>query len=279
MQQFIGNHKVKIIWTAFIAAMIASFSFAVWRFGSDWTGFFAYTTTKTDFGNGIVTETHPNKTLWDVFELVIIPVVLAVGAFLLNRAQRKSEQEIASNQQQEMLLQNYLDAMTELVLEKHLRDTKKKDPKEIELRNVARSRTLTVLRALDTNNPDGKNRRRGSLVRFLYETQLISGEKPVISLMNATLEEANMRGFDLRNANLQNVNLYKADLRAANLEGANLKDAYMEKTNLRGANLSNTNLNNAYLKGAIYGQYNDVETEWTANFDPVEKGALKYRGS
>src|SRR6185436_681231 len=60
------------------------------------------------------------KTLWDWMELLIIPLILAVGAFFLNRSERKTEREIAKDRQQEQALQSYFDQMTELLLEKDL---------------------------------------------------------------------------------------------------------------------------------------------------------------
>src|SRR5688572_26778794 len=133
------------------------------------------------------------KTLWDWMELLIIPLILAMGAFYLNRSEREVERErverrakferqraeenadlereIATDRQQEAALQAYLDRMAELLLEKELRTTENE-----EVRNVARIRTLTVLRGLDAT-------RKGLLLRFLYEAGLISKEKGVVSLV------------------------------------------------------------------------------------------------
>ena len=259
MLTFLKIHRVQIIWLTTILVVIACVSIAVWKHGWEWTGFATYETT-TQTGTDIVTETHPAKTLWDILDLAIIPVVLAIGAFLLNRSQSKNDQAIALNQQQEVLVQGYIDAMTALVLEKHLRSTKDDNEQDIDLRNIARSRTLTVLRALNTPYGSHSNRRKGSLVRFLYETQLISGEKPVISLRKANLNEAYMHSFDLRKVNLWEAYLYKADLREAILEESILDGAYLVKANLwkaklprvklAGANLEGANLTEADLEGA-----------------------------
>jgi hypothetical protein len=134
--------------------------------------------------------------LWRWLELLIIPVVLAAGAFWFNTqsrrreleqelARRKSEQElalqareseqelahrerendreIARDRASEEALQRYLDTMQKLILDKGLR----KSEKEAEIRDVARARTLTVLRGLDGN-------RKGQVLRFLYEAGLIT---------------------------------------------------------------------------------------------------------
>jgi hypothetical protein len=120
--------------------------------------------------------------IWRWLELLIIPVVLAVGAFWFNqkaregeRQQRENELKIANQQRQNELeladqhrreeaLQRYLDRMSELILDKDLRESKR----DAAVRAAARARTLTVLRSLDGN-------RKGQVARFLYESGLIGG--------------------------------------------------------------------------------------------------------
>jgi uncharacterized protein YjbI with pentapeptide repeats len=278
MGKLSDTQRRNIFWLAIIFATVACFSVAIvaiFQFGWDWTGLTSYTTKKTDAkGNITEIETHPGKTLWDGLDLVIIPVALGLGAFFLNKAQsqneqliaskqRQNEQLIASNEQQELLLQSYIDAMTALILDKDLCGTSDQN-----VRNLARSRTLTVLRALDTPNPDGNNRRRASLIRFLYEMKLIVGENPVISLKKANFEVAYMRTHDLRGANLQEVDFYRADLRDADLTGANLEGAYLVEAKLQGANFDGANLSKATLKNACYGKYVSTETKWPEGFIP-----------
>ena len=128
------------------------------------------------------------KTLWDWMELLIVPLFLAGGAFFLNRSEKEIERqrtedranlerEIATDRQQEAALQSYLDRMAELLLEKKLRTTENK-----EVRNVARTRTLAVLRTLDGT-------RKGIVLRFLKEAGLIDKEKTIVDLEGADLIE------------------------------------------------------------------------------------------
>lgn len=74
------------------------------------------------------------KTLWDWLQLLIIPIVLAVGGYLFNytmsrneqettRERDKTEHDIASDNQREMALQIFIDKISELLLEKHLRES------------------------------------------------------------------------------------------------------------------------------------------------------------
>jgi hypothetical protein len=82
---------------------------------------------------------HPQgKTLWDWLQLLIIPAVLAVGGYAFNltvsrneqkntQLRDKAEREIASDNQRKAALQEYIDKMSELLLEKRLRESKPED--------------------------------------------------------------------------------------------------------------------------------------------------------
>jgi hypothetical protein len=56
----------------------------------EWTGLGPYTTPKLPDQ-----EFHPPKTLWDWMQLLIIPIVLAIGGYWLNRSERRNERQIA----------------------------------------------------------------------------------------------------------------------------------------------------------------------------------------
>lgn len=226
------------------------------------------------------------KTLWDWMELLVIPVVLAVGAFFLNRSERKTEREIATDRQQEAALQAYLDRMADLLLKEKLLTTENE-----EVRNVARVRTLTVLRGLDS-------KRKRLLLAFLEEAGLLrawikeqTGELnyrkyPSVDLSGADFSGADLEGMYLFHAHLIKVNFSGANLVKANLDGcdlsdailinadsretlfndfpgvpAKLNDAKLEKANLSGAylhevQLINADLSLANLNGAILSDAN-----------------------
>jgi uncharacterized protein YjbI with pentapeptide repeats len=183
------------------------------------------------------------RPLWDWLDLLIIPLVLALGAFWFNTQTRKSEQELAKREREndraiaeerarEDALQRYLDRMSELVLDKKLRESKRDDA----VRATARARTLTVLRSLDGN-------RKGQVARFLHEADLIGtsrGRQVIGAIID--LETADLSGADLSSANL-----HDADLSHANLSGAILSDANLRHANLSGANLSGASLSDAYM--------------------------------
>src|SRR5215203_1530995 len=106
----------------------------------------------------------------------------------------------------EAALQNYIEQVGELLIEKPLREASPDD----NLSTVVRAQTLAVLENLD---PD----RKRILLLFLYESRLIDKEKQVITLVRANLSGANLQGVDLRGANLVGANLQKANLQRDNL--------------------------------------------------------------
>src|SRR5262249_22195259 len=123
------------------------------------------------------------KTLWDWFQLLVVPAVLALAALTLSSLQKSREIRKTEDQQREVRLQAYLDGMTALLLDKNLRNPQSE---EGEVRTIARARTLTVFRELD-------GKRKGLLMRFLVEANLVhfyvsnSVERAVINLSRADL--------------------------------------------------------------------------------------------
>ncbi len=206
------------------------------------------------------------KTLWDWLDLLIVPVFLGGGAWWINQVSRENERfraefdrvdereraereaalerEIASDRAQDKAVQDFLDRMSDLLLKEGLRDSAPDD----EVRTVARARTLTVLRTLD-------GERKGSVIRFLCEANLVqkhpqSGRGPVISLKDADLVGAELQMADLQEADLSGAKLDHAALLGANLQGANLEFADLKRANLQIAELQGANLDVADLNWA-----------------------------
>lgn len=177
------------------------------------------------------------KTLWDWMELLIIPLVLAGGVFFLNRSEKeierksvedraKLEREIATDRQQEVALQSYLDRMADLLFKEDLATLTNK-----ERRKVARIRTLTVLRGLDV-------KRKGFVLLFLCEAGLIDSFKDtVIDLAGADFSDADLSDADIIHANLRGANFSGANLRRTIFDGADLSNALLINANLRGTDL------------------------------------------
>jgi hypothetical protein len=216
--------------TIALCVIVATFIYAGYWFNWVWTGF-------NESIGPQVSRYQPAKTLWDWMQLLIIPLVLAGGALLFNfviskneqratQARDQTERSIAFDSQREAALQTYLDKMSELLLERSLRKSTEGD----EVRDIARARTLTVLRRLDSG-------RKASVLQFIYESNLIS----IIDLQEASLTEIKLISARLGNANLSRADLSRADLSKSSLWSTNFRDA----------NLSLSNLSEAILRGAV----------------------------
>ena len=240
-----------VLFIAFVVLVI----FGGYKLNWVWTGF-----------NG---DSKTRKTLWDWLQLFIIPFALAITAIFFNRSERKNEQRIALDNQQEAALQEYIKEMSELLLHEKLRES---DP-NAEVRKIAQVRTLTVLPRLD-------GKRKGSVLQFLHESGLIDKDMCIIDLHGADLNYVDLNYASLRAARLSRAKLHKAHLFGSNLHGvdftladlrhADLTLTTMDNADLTGAILISANLNAAHLKGAIL---NDADLS-SANL----KGAIMPDG-
>jgi uncharacterized protein YjbI with pentapeptide repeats len=276
----------QLLWAGGIAAL--AFLLIVtcgYLFGWEWTGL-------------------PRRTLWDWLNLLIVPVVLALGGYFFTRsenrrtqqnaeAQRELDRDIAEQRRNDDVLQAYLDQISELLLDqgRPLRASKKGD----EVRWLARARTLTAFETLDAQHCR-------TLILFLSESGLISPRKddPSIGLREVDedpvidLSGADLRGVELSDEFLQGVRMSYVDLRGANLAGANLGDddlgygAILRSADLRGAvlidasliftNFAEADLSDADLRYAHLGMA-DLRKAKLQNADlrgaSLEEAALK----
>jgi len=251
-------------------------------FNKDWTGFTesSVVTKKTTYdekgvivGTESTSQIQPAKKLWDWMQLLIIPLVLAVAAFLFNRSERMSANKLADRREreayqierrrtQDTTLQNYLDEMAEFLLYRNTTtgNLLRMEPED-GVKSILRARTLAALDGLvdpDGDNPDKLQSfsrrksldRKRSLLQFLFESGLIEKDTPIVGLQDANLREAYLREVVIRDANLEGSDLGYADLLYANFSGnklskANMGFAYLRGANLEGAILEGTDVNNA----------------------------------
>jgi hypothetical protein len=224
------------------------------------------------------------KTLWDWLQLLIVPAILIGVTFVWSATQtssdnKREDRRIAADRaaaeevRQDTTLNDYFQQMSDLMLNKKLKSSKLGDA----VRSVARTVTLTTVRRLN-------GERRGEVVRFLYEADLIEeweDQSLVIDLTGANLAGADVSGAnlgaarfpdvdftgaDLSNTFLQGADLSEATLTGADLSGAWLRIAYvrhadLERANLRDAQLDLADLGGANLRGAdltgagLFGAY------------------------
>jgi uncharacterized protein YjbI with pentapeptide repeats len=210
------------------------------------------------------------KGLWDWLDLLIVPAVIAVGVFLLDQRQRARDQaaeedrqrrhqlemeeqrdrelQVENQRAQDGALQTYLDQMSQLLIdtERPLHRARSGDT----LSMLARARTLTMLPRLD-------GVRKGSVVQFLYETDLINRHAPVILL----------DGSDLNGANLSDSTLLGVNLSLANLRKADLNNAFLVEADLRGAQLQGANVRSSDLYGADLSLFTRTQETATLRSD------------
>ena len=213
--------------------------------------------------------TQPEKTLWDWLGLLSSLAIPIFVVFLTYQVQRneqikaeeraKFEKEKIINNSNEEAVQVYIDRMSELLIDKNVKALPIKDPLRDAALDVARIRTLSVLRRLDK---DGE--RKGNIIRFLIDAGFI--EKLKLDLSNVDLSNSNLSGVNLSDANLCAVNLSDANLCAvnlnntnlstANLGGANFNCSYLNDADLSGVDLCDANLSGASFRGGnLIGSY------------------------
>jgi len=233
--------------TVVVLFLVSFVIWPAWGYHLDWTGLGASRSPVKS--PKALFDYYPSKTLWDWMQLLVVPVVLAGAALWFNAMAKRRDETIAEDRQQAAVLDAYLATMTTLLIDKGLKGS----VLESELRAVARAQTLTVVERLN-------KRRKGSVVRFLYESHLIDKDEPIVALSGADLRGADLRGAILMGATLRGADLRGADLRGAilnmaALDGANLADATLNtadliETDLIGATLCRATLIVANLTGA-----------------------------
>ena len=243
--------KLQSLWTAYRPEISAANPVIRERMQYLWTDY------RTEISVAITViviylATSYGKDLWDLMDLLIVPLTIAIIAGLFHLAQRerdremaeaesKRDRELASNLSRELALQLYQDRIGDMVMEQVLPQS---EPGSDE-RLVARARTLAVLPRLD-------GRQKGSVLQLLHQLGLINANDAVIDLEDANLTKANLRDADLRRVDLAHADLQGADLtsawltkailRGANMHRATLVDARMTEADLSGARLIEANL-------------------------------------
>ena len=118
--------------------------------------------------------------IWSVLELVIVPTSLACLSFYLNDSVSKREQ-----------MKEYLKDITDLASKVDEKNQNKKLGDIPSLRNLGRSRTLTVLHQSDDQS-------KREIIEFLANSDL----HYQISLNRADLRNADLSGLYLQDADL-----------------------------------------------------------------------------
>lgn len=188
---------------------------------------------------------EPAKTLWDWMELCIAPLFLAIIASFIalwfSRQQRIAAKRSELHQAYKVVLESFLDRMTQFLVEHSLRES----PEESVVRDITRAWTLSSLRRLD-----GKH--RSVILQFLNESGLITKGEEILSLEGADLQNLWLTGFDLRNANLNGADMTGASV---DIEHDTEHVSYLAKPPLRVGNIHYmANLAESTLAGTRFYQ-------------------------
>ena len=168
------------------------------------------------------------------------------GELEKERAEKQAEleREIAQHHLFEEAIQNYLNNMSKLLLDKELRKELFPNVNDIlnpsdcdnPVRDVARIQTITILRRLEDDTY-----RQARIIHFLRDAELYK----------FILKKANLSGINLSQAHLMGANLQQAILGQANLQQAFLVEANLQQAFLGGASLQQADLYRANLQQAV----------------------------
>jgi uncharacterized protein YjbI with pentapeptide repeats len=179
-------------------------------------------------------------TVQNWLELLIVPFVLAAFGLWFSAQQEARQREIEDQHTQAAAVQAYLDQMSTLLLDEQ--NPLRESDADSEVRTLARARTLSVLTTLESGD-------KRTIVKFLYEADLIQGNSPIVRLSEADLSEADLSSSDLGNANA-GANLSAANMQYADLSSMDVSHADMSEADLRDADLGEARLREADLSEA-----------------------------
>ena len=237
VEKWLQENKWWVQWLVFLTVSLFIFRTSKADNWAKWTGF-------------------QDKTLWEWLKLFGVPLSVAALGYLLQSQQRKqaesaarTQRQIASEEEKEEILQTYFDRLSALLIDKNIlaiavqvhTDTESlaenvtlADKELLDAAiDVIRARTLSILRRFDN---DGE--RKGSVIRFLAEAEVLS--KGRLSLRKANLSLAKLSLTDLSDANLSCTNLSGADLSNANLNRTNFIEADLSNAVLLASDFRNS---------------------------------------
>lgn len=215
-----------------------------------------------------ITETEQfqsPKTLWDILGLLgTLAIPLMLYLFQVSEQQRAEkrtkvekkqaeelaqvEKNIAENNLREQAFEAYIDRMAQILMNQRTRTElfKHKGVKDNSICDVARIRTVTILRRLEEDS-----KRCSRVIDFLHDAELLK-----FLLTDANFNGINLEGINFSDTNLcgtifSNANLRGANFTKASLSGTNFTDADLVGADFSDACLFNTNFSGANLEGAI----------------------------
>ena len=172
------------------------------------------------------------KKLWDWLDLLLVPLMLALGIALIEVAEGRREEYNLDEQYRQQLLRDYFNDLKTLVFDGNTFDTLLKAKSYDSRKELLGSRTIALLEILEEDKS-----RKEQVIRFVGN----AGLSRIIPI-----RRANLTALDLSYVDLSGADLRTSKLNGTNLEGANLKEAYLCTADLSKANFEGTDLTDAY---------------------------------
>ncbi|MEM6453393.1 MAG: pentapeptide repeat-containing protein [Cyanobacteria bacterium P01_D01_bin.105] len=175
------------------------------------------------------------KKLWDWLDLLLVPLMLAAGIFVLESAESRRQEYNLAEQYKQQILRDYFNELNAIVFDQQKFDALKNSKIYAPERELLGSRTLAALEVLE-----GDEKRKSQIIRFIGNSSL----SPLIPIRRANLANLDLSYVDLYKADMRRVSLAGTSLIGANLKGAYLCDADLSNADFTGANLDNAKYSN-----------------------------------
>ncbi len=217
--------------------------YLIWQgYKQAWTGFNT-TPEYTGYSAG--------KYLWDWLEILIVPLALTLIGIYFNARQKKAEIEStieAENKKraenkikgQENELSQYFDKMNGLML----RDGLSKESASPEVKSIARSITVEVLRKLDIEHIP-------TVIKYLYENRLIDKENTKVDLSGIRFDKIDLSKRNFSGINLSGVIIYVSNFSQTDFSNSNLSGARLSQCNLRDSKFSGADITATSFQSSI----------------------------
>jgi uncharacterized protein YjbI with pentapeptide repeats len=217
------------------------------------------------------------KTIWDLFQILAIPALLAAGTAFLNQSFTELEKRREHSRSKDIRFQEYLKVMESLVLHNNLQKSEKGDPvwglaqgytreviKDLDgrwlgalldlldtagLDLAARNEPLLQLNSLVFTKGDFKNRKFTNMnlsAVIVRESNWTNSVCRNVDFSNADFRKSNFTGAEFYDCDFRNVLFRHANLTRVRFDNCNLEGTHFENANLKGAKFPNTGVNIIY---------------------------------
>ena len=196
------------------------------------------------------------KSLWDVLELIVVPIVVVFVAYYLTAHEGKRAKEDAVRGERYQIERHFYDSVTNILLDRDLTGNEIGIPQK----DIIFARTMSTLRRLNELEGDSHIK---TIMDFMRDSTAFQADQTLLSrivdacknenisipkqLIDAKLQSADLHEIDLSDWNLGGSVLSSANLRDSNLSGAYLAGTVLANANLSGANLRGANLDRAII--------------------------------